>query len=84
MFTVGYGDIYVQATISRIFIFIIVLSGQGIISIMIIAQSQFLSMDKLQNLTLDMYDALELKIEMRHIVSEAIIYWSMMLFSAKK
>lgn len=47
MSTIGYGEMNVQATISRALMFVIILSGLCITALMVTAYSNFFSMDKL-------------------------------------
>lgn len=84
MSTIGYGEMNVQATISRFLMFLIILSGLCITALMVTAYSNFFELEKLQEFTLELFDALELKIRMRRNVSLAIQYWQLMLQAAKR
>ena len=48
MSTIGYGDINVKSTFSRILLFIISLSGLAVTSMMVVAYSNFFELEKLQ------------------------------------
>ena len=83
MSTIGYGDITVFTTFSRIMIFFVALTGLVSISIMVVAYSNFFQLDNMQKSSLLFYNALELKLAMRDEVSKAINCFVKMFYHSR-
>lgn len=84
MSTIGYGEMNVTATFSRIYLLFISLSGLCVTSLLVVAYSEFFELDKLQGMVMKLFDALELKIRMRQTVSSGLVHWCRMILAAKK
>lgn len=83
MATIGYGDINVFATFSRVMIFFVALTGLVTISIMVVAYSNFFQLDNMQASSLQFFNALELKLAMRDEVSKAVNSYLKMFYAAR-
>lgn len=84
MSTIGYGDIFVYSTFSRVMIFFVAITGLIVISIMIVAYSNFLELDNMQTSSFNFFNALELKISMRNEVSGAVNSFVRMFYAARE
>ena len=84
MSTIGYGDINVFATFSRVMIFFVALTGLITISIMVVAFSSFFELDNMQTASFNFFNALELKLAMTDEVSNAFNAFITMYLAARK
>lgn len=84
MSTIGYGEINVLGTFSRVLLFFVSLSGLVVTSILVVAYGNFFELDNMQNSAFKFFNALELKIRMRNEISRAVNAFIKMYFSSKR
>ncbi len=83
MSTIGYGDFNVLSAISRFLLFFVAVSGLVIVSIMVVAYSEFFELDSAQAFCFRFFNALELKEKMRKEIMFSINYWTHMLYACR-
>lgn len=84
MSTIGYGEINVVGTFSRVLLFFVSLSGLIVTSILVVAYGNFFELDNMQTSAFKFFNALELKIQMRNEISRAMNSFVKMYYAAKR
>ena len=84
MSTIGYGEINVLGTFSRVLLFFVSLSGLIVTSILVVAYGNFFELDNMQTSAFKFFNALELKIRMRNEISRAINSFVKMYYASKR
>ena len=64
--TIGYGDLSVNSVLSKILQFFISITGFIIISFLIVALTEFVKFDNIQEKVFDLFNAVHMKEEMKH------------------
>ena len=73
MSTIGYGDMYVNSTLGRIWVVFVVLTGIVVVSILVVVYGNFFNFSKNERLSYNFYNTLLYKESMKTIAAKMII-----------
>jgi hypothetical protein len=73
MSTIGYGDIVVMTTLSRVWIVLVVITGIVVVSILVVVYGNFFNFSKNERLSYNFYNSLIYKEQMRNAAGKMMI-----------